>query len=178
MTTTTEILNGATSIQSRIDTVLTAEDHQLDWTVDTDWMPGDPIYSSPGCTPRRMVDLLESRTIPARCEPCQVRWTGDDPCWVCGEDRPRLISPLAGGVSMPRAAMASLFVAVDVSPIIDALTRMAESLARIDLEPFQRYWLNSYLTAIPRSDAPLVRPTRLPIDGHAYARRRRSRRTR
>ena len=41
-----------------------------------------------------MVELLDDYPHKMRCEPCGVSWTGDDPCWMCGTDRPPL-SPMA-----------------------------------------------------------------------------------
>jgi hypothetical protein len=98
--TTTEVLNDSTSVQSRIDTVLTAEANQLDWADDCGWFPGDPLYSRPRgyiCgeqTVRSMVQLLhpdlehfildQFRWEP-RCWTCDVSWSGADACWMCGD---------------------------------------------------------------------------------------------
>lgn len=76
-----------------------------------EWTPGDPLMpdnglSSGGVSPFMTADeraealaaddgmpppwwrpegsfeLASSR----RCIPCGVRWRGDEPCWMCGED--------------------------------------------------------------------------------------------
>jgi hypothetical protein len=174
--TTTEILNDSTSVQSRIDTVLATP--ELDWTNESAWFPGDPLYSSPGCTPRHMFDLIEQWTAPARCEPCQVRWSGDTPCWVCGEPRPHAGldgARAAWAAASPRRAAASLMVTIDVRPFVEAIERLTRSLASLDLDPFQRYWLNQLVPTAPPAD-PISCPLPLPIDGRAYRRRSRRRR--
>lgn len=42
--TTTAILNETLSVESRIDTVLGSVDRELDWSNDSGWQPGDPLY--------------------------------------------------------------------------------------------------------------------------------------
>lgn len=98
MTSTTEILNDTTSVQSRIDTVLSAEGNQLDWSNDTGWQPGDPIYQHPyvrawrteelSVVPREMVQVIDEPERDMRCTDCAVSWSGPEPCWSCGTDCP------------------------------------------------------------------------------------------
>lgn len=167
--TTTEILNDTTSIQSRIDTVLTAEDHQLGWAADVDWMPGDPVHPrewQSHCI-RPMFEELEQWAAEARCEPCQVRWRGPDPCWVCGELRPHPTMERA-----PRDwGTATVTVAVDIRPFVAAMQEMVRAINRLDLSG-----ISKALDALDGYDVHHPKP--LAIDGQAYRRRARSRRNR
>lgn len=89
---TTEVLNDTTSVQSRIDTVLSTP--VLDWANDSGWHPGDPLYDYPNPTrgeqyTRRMLEVIDTDDYWMRCEPCQVSWGSGDTCWNCGVDYPR-----------------------------------------------------------------------------------------
>lgn len=76
------------------------------------WQPGDPLAPDNGCGP--MVDVHmtpderaaaiseggptppwwrpgdgNTEHYPTRsCAPCGVRWTGETPCWACGQEPP------------------------------------------------------------------------------------------
>lgn len=120
--TTTDVLNAATTIQSRIDTVLATP--TLDWANDSGWQPGDPLYAHPWDSDsedvqyvRSMVQLLHEDqghftmivdfgndwdfgAVHWRpdCESCEVSWAGPGPCWACGSpatERPSARSALA-----------------------------------------------------------------------------------
>lgn len=83
---TVDVLNDSTTLQSRIDTVLAAPD--LDWSNDSGWQPGDPLYEHPwnhGDYTRRMFEIIYDPERGMRCDACQVSWSGPEACWVCGD---------------------------------------------------------------------------------------------
>lgn len=90
---TVDVLNDSTTVQSRIDTVLAAPD--LDWSNDSGWQPGDPLYDRPNPYlrygdqwVRPLIQLIEDGAEwgdYARCEACQVSWSGPEACWLCGD---------------------------------------------------------------------------------------------
>lgn len=74
------------------------------------WEPGDPLMPDNGCgamiTPamrddERAAVIAEGGPMPPwwrpepsgpalgytrSCKPCDVRWYGDEPCWICGQE--------------------------------------------------------------------------------------------
>ncbi|WP_248582583.1 hypothetical protein [Nocardioides sp. InS609-2] len=64
------------------------------------WLPGDPLHPHPytqpanddgtfqGNYPRPMIQVLDDdQWSRARCEPCDVSWSGIGSCWMCGQYR-------------------------------------------------------------------------------------------
>jgi hypothetical protein len=81
-----EALNDATTTTSRIDTVLAGQEG-LDVDPDITWVPGDPLFDQPYDN-----DYAGHYREPvARCSTCNVNWKGEEPCWVCGEQRPHVV---------------------------------------------------------------------------------------
>lgn len=155
-----------------VDDLLTRIDDAVsDWEARPEsWVPGDPLHTDPrwdGTDGRQVVrpmfELLDDEPFTrARCERCDVRWVGDDPCFVCGRQ-------VAGAEALrPPAVPVVRFVAVDLDPFVRALQQIREAslpLARI---------LAGLAAALDQPDPP-GRPRPLPIDGREYARRRKSR---
>jgi hypothetical protein len=79
-----------------------------------EWVPGDPLMPDNGCgamvapsitLEERRQALAEDGTTPPwwrpdepladglaatrRCTPCGVRWRGETPCWMCGQENTR-----------------------------------------------------------------------------------------
>jgi hypothetical protein len=78
-----EVLNDATTATSRIDTVLAGQEG-LDVDPDITWVPGDPLFDQPYDN-----DYAGNYREPvSRCRTCDVNWQGDEPCWICGEEKP------------------------------------------------------------------------------------------
>lgn len=95
---------------------------------DAEWLPGDPLHRRPRGswlgeqTVRPMFELIDNEAwYAARCEPCQVRWAGDDPCWVCGTDR-----PLPG--RNRSAGDVQVQLSIDTSQYEAALARLQEQM--------------------------------------------------
>lgn len=221
---------------ARIDHALAVQDAVP--TGDADWLPGDPIHDAPrGClfdeqTIRPMLDLFDDDELALwapRCEPCNVSWTGPDPCWVCGTERVDTDS-LIGLIfdrpfnPFPVADMARTFEETGRAAA-RALQEFAAQLDRVNEQinqarPPEPVWhanarcillpsienvaaptvaeltaghdLDDVLLGFDGASPPLppvvavVRrrdprpwmfdtPRRLPVDGHAYHRRRRAR---
>jgi hypothetical protein len=78
-------------------------------TTDATWQPGDPFMPDNGCggwthvpmttEEREEVNAEDAETPPPwwrpesapvglassrSCKPCGVRWSGEEPCWMCG----------------------------------------------------------------------------------------------
>lgn len=92
------------------------------------WNPGDPLYDHPylrgegeGNCVRPMFQLVEDYPPYARCKPCDVVWSGPEPCWVCGEDRP-MATLLAPG---PWSAASGTWARLN-----ESLREMSEVMAR------------------------------------------------
>lgn len=96
---TIDILNDAYDMQRRLDWVLFSNENEHHGS-ESEWVPGDPLfdrphmYSSHAQYIRPMFELMDyfhnnnSVYFTARCSECKVYWSGDEPCWVCGENAP------------------------------------------------------------------------------------------
>lgn len=115
-----EVLNDAYDFQQTLDEVLRRHDDTPDYAVETDWVPGDPIHEAPQRRHFMDEDTLTSYSVVTtpggqhvrpmfelqgeylfhtpgiknshrvRCEPCEVWWDNNDPCFNCGADVPML----------------------------------------------------------------------------------------
>lgn len=89
-----EALNAATTATSRIDTVLAGQEG-LDVDPDITWVPGDPLFEQPYDN-----DYAGNYRQPvSRCRDCDVNWETDDPCWMCGQERPYIHGMYSGNES-------------------------------------------------------------------------------
>jgi hypothetical protein len=161
---------------------------QIDGAVDAwearpeSWVPGDPLYDRPSGsaflvgeqTVRPMFQVLPQGDwlIKPRCQPCQVDWADDAPCWVCGEERPDPMPPASPVVTWRDPAPRTMTVTVDVQPYLEELRRMTELLSRTDWHAIEA----TLERVEPRRSQHCPLP--LCIDGHDYRRRARNRRKR
>ncbi len=96
-TQSVEVLNEADEMQRRMDFVIFSQETAIDYST-PGWVPGDPLWDRPEFGPvagvqyvRPMIQLIDDlgRTWSyVRCEDCDVHWSGPDPCWMCGVERP------------------------------------------------------------------------------------------
>lgn len=114
-TKSADVLNEADRYQKQLDWQLFAYEQErrlYELRDDVDWIPGEPLYAHPdavgyrfvppgvefdadfiewpgswGNCPRAMIEQIEEIFLLMRCEDCEVRWSGLEPCWVCGEQR-------------------------------------------------------------------------------------------
>lgn len=141
---TTTVSTDAGRELARIDTVLNGWETQPHG--DADWLPGDPIYKRPlgmfegEQVVRPMVQLVDDGTecCNGRCTGCEVDWSGDAPCWVCGLERPdpreKYLIPFPGAFMAQALADARAFeftmrqvseVMANAAPILDSGERRA-----------------------------------------------------
>lgn len=148
------------------DLLMRIDDAVSDWEACPEsWVPGDPLHTDPRHheggdrqVVRPMVQLLDDRPLfAARCERCDVRWVGDDPCFACGQQ-------VAGEelMRLPGARRAQITCTINIQPFMQAMREALAPLAGALLE---------LAAALDQPDPP-GRPRPLPIDGHEYARRR------
>lgn len=97
-----DVLNDAYDFQQSLDAVLRRHDDTPDYSVETAWVPGDPLYERPsyhegGQYVRHMFDLYDDHlglegidhdSDNMRCWDCEVYWEGAEPCFVCGLEDP------------------------------------------------------------------------------------------
>lgn len=134
---TMDVLNDSTTLQSRIDTVLAAPD--LDWANDSGWQPGDPLYDHPwdfGSSStqyvRYMVETIDDPEPLMRCETCDVDWSGDEACWLCGADCPRPAFGMTfGNVVLDETHDWSARMAEAMRPLVEHMGRVAEQFAEM-----------------------------------------------
>lgn len=95
-----------------------------DWEAQPEaWNPGDPLHT-PGDVVRPMFQVITEWAQPPRCEPCQVIWSGDATCWVCGEERPAYPGIHGGAAGAWAGAWAGLRAAgEDMNRTLAEITR-------------------------------------------------------
>lgn len=110
---TINVLNKADSIQRRMDWMLFVQEQDMRLFGHEDgWGPGDPIHKRPGHGgwlvhgDQYVRDMIEDIDIEAFnslpevyyprnwCQPCEVLWESDEPCFVCGTQYPAPKKPL------------------------------------------------------------------------------------
>jgi hypothetical protein len=108
------VLDEADRQQRIIDWMLFANEQDtrlFGYNEEIEWVPGEPIHERPnpffydgrGNYVRPMVQTIhldrfhnnDSVHFKPRCHDCKVSWKGEEPCFVCGEDRPLVEFSLA-----------------------------------------------------------------------------------
>lgn len=160
------------------------------------WLPGDPLYDHPyqlgqdAQTVRPMFQLVDDWAPPARCRPCGVSWSDDEPCWVCGVERPPVfpsgsvaalllrmgrLDDYGRRISQPPMQLPSfanaIRAAADMEQAMDRLRQVVEADLTASLEQLYA----RVMTPPPLTPPRLTGPSPLPVDGHAYRRRTRRR---
>lgn len=172
------------------------------------WLPGDPLYDRPdgwdldALTVRPMFQVVDDWAPPPRCRPCQVTWSGDAGCWMCGEERPALgpfdqaigirallarmdqldesgnrISPRPPPrfISPTPPGFAGMIRAAADMEQATARLRAAVEDARIYSESLSQLYYAHLMPPRPLVAPLLTGPSPLAVDGHAYRRRTRRR---
>lgn len=148
------------------------------------WLPGDPLYDHPfdrggdAQTVRPMFQLVEDSGPLPRCAPCRVSWSGDDPCWMCGEERPPVY---ALGGTIAALTVGGARAVLDLRCFVRAASEMEQAMHRLR-QVVERDCSTAierlYARLMPISELTPPRlngPSPLPVDGHAYRRRTRRR---
>lgn len=111
--TTAGVLDSADEFIRKMDWLMFVDEYNLDPepVEGSDWVPGNPLYGkidnslavmdrewwlpSGSTYVRPMFESMSwysfhnQHEVPfvKRCKNCEVDWKGDDPCWICGEER-------------------------------------------------------------------------------------------
>lgn len=88
--TTIELLNETERLQLRMTWQLfLSENNAVVYGDGTGWQPGDPLAGPWGVTVNPIYDVRDDGNgLNAECVDCQVLWSGNDPCWICGKPKP------------------------------------------------------------------------------------------
>lgn len=100
------VLNETYDVTKSIDAALSTNDGLVDYSVESDWFPGEPLYPHPrdrgtywvgtpggpdeflvhAQTPRSMIQLRSDSADDDiyMCDDCETIWYDNSPCWVCG----------------------------------------------------------------------------------------------